>query len=240
MIITLLTGKTSKLKEKIKDELDLDIKVTRSTRSKKMTLKIDSKTQNPTLTIPTLCSNKQAFEFVKNNLSWIDEKMANTVKLKKFKDGDKISIFGQELIIKHSPELRAGVVIENDVLKVSGEKSFLHRRVKDFIKKYAKDEFYKLSKQKAQELGYKLNNVVIKDTKSRWGSCSSNNNINYNWRVSLAPYYVIEYLVAHEVSHLKHQDHSKNFWNCVKSLYPEYLKGKNWLRTRSKELHVYE
>lgn len=240
MIITLLTGKTSKLKEKIKNELNLDIKILRSSRSKKMTLKIDNKTQTPTLSIPTLCSNKQAFEFVKNHILWIEEKIEQTVKPKKFKDGDSVSILGKDVKIEHHPELRSGAIIEGNILKVSGEKPFLHRRVKDYIKKAAKEEFYRLSKEKAKLIDCKINNIVIKDTKSRWGSCSSYNNINYNWRIALAPYYVIEYLISHEVSHLKHQDHSKDFWNCVKNLYPDYLKGKNWLKNKSKELHSYE
>jgi len=240
MIITLLTGKTSKLKEKIKDELDLEIKINQSSRSKKLTLKVDGKSNIPILSMPGLCSQKRAFEFVKAHLDWLEEKLSQSVAPQKFKNGDKFSLFGQELEIKHSPELRAGVVIEGGLIKVSGETGFLHRRVKDFIKKQAKDKLKKLSQEKAAILGYKINNVVIKDTKSRWGSCSSNSNINYNWRIALAPEYVTEYLVSHEVSHLKHQDHSKDFWACVKTLMPDYVQGKNWLRTKGKELYIYE
>jgi predicted metal-dependent hydrolase len=81
--------------------------------------------------------------------------------------------------------------------------------------------------------------VVIKDTRSRWGSCSSNNNINYSWRISLAPIEVIRYLVAHEVSHLKYQDHSPEFWQCVKSLERRTTHSKNWLRDNGRELYSY-
>jgi len=68
--------------------------------------------------------------------------------------------------------------------------------------------------------GAGVNRVTIKDTKSRWGSCSSLNNINYNWRIALAPMNAIDYLIAHETAHLRHRDHSKAFWNCVKTLCP--------------------
>lgn len=240
MIITLLTGKTSKLKDKIKKELDLDIKVLRSSRLKKMSLKIDGKTQIPSLSIPTLCTNSQAFNFIKDHLDWINDKLEQSIKPQKFDDGITISIFANEVVIKHCPELRSGVIIDDKYLKVSGDKCFLHRRVKDYIKKLAKEHFTKHSHLKAKILDCKLNTVVIKDTKSRWGSCSSYNNINYNWRVALAPDYVIDYLISHEVAHLKHQDHSKDFWNCVKGLCPEYLKGKNWLKTQGKILNIYE
>jgi len=116
----------------------------------------------------------------------------------------------------------------------------LHRRVKDYIKAQAKTEFYRRSKILADRLGCPLNDVTIKDTKSRWGSCSSMHNINYSWRIALAPETVIDYLIAHEVAHLRHQDHSRAFWRCVRELYPEAEAGKVWLRLHSRELYRYE
>lgn len=240
MIITLLTGKTSKIKEKIKLLTGLDIKVTISTRGKKINLKIDNKNKIPALSIPKFCSEKKAVDFVITNQNWIIEKLEHIVSSKKFETGDIISLFGQELTIWHMPQARSGVHIVEDKLIVSGEESFLHRRTLDFIKKMAKIKFYDLSKIKAEQIGCKLNSVVIKDTKTRWGSCSSKNNINYNWRIALAPHFVFEYLVSHEVAHLKHQDHSKAFWNTVKELDPNYINGKNWLKNNGKTLYLYE
>ncbi|MFV0625753.1 MAG: M48 family metallopeptidase [Alphaproteobacteria bacterium] len=240
MIITLLTGKTSKIREKIKLSTGLDVKVTVSSRSKKLNLKIDNKEKTPSLSIPKFCSEKKAVDFVIKNQNWIFDKIENLVTTKRFEDGDVISIFGQELTISHAPQTRSGVHIIENKLVVSGEESFIHRRTQDFIKKMAKIKFYDLSKIKAEQINCKLNNVIIKDTKTRWGSCSSKNNINYNWRIALAPYYVFEYLVCHEVAHLRHQDHSKDFWNTVKELSPSYLEGKNWLKNNGKTLYSYE
>ena len=117
---------------------------------------------------------------------------------------------------------------------------FLHRRICDFIKKQSQKELLLLSQQKASLINKKVNNVTLKDTKSRWGSCSSLSNINYNWRIALAPDYVIDYLVSHEVSHLKHQDHSRNFWQCVKNLCPKCAEGRLWLKQKGKELYQYQ
>ena len=135
---------------------------------------------------------------------------------------------------------RCGTFLENGFLNVSGDAEFLHRRVKDYIKAQAKTEFYRRSKILADRLGCPLNDVTIKDTKSRWGSCSSMHNINYSWRIALAPETVIDYLIAHEVAHLRHQDHSRAFWRCVRELYPEAEAGKVWLRLHSRELYRYE
>ena len=64
-------------------------------------------------------------------------------------------------------------------------------------------------------------------------------NINYNWRIALAPMYVIEYLVCHEVCHLKHPNHSKDFWNELKNLCENFDEGRKWLKVRGKELYKY-
>ena len=115
----------------------------------------------------------------------------------------------------------------------------MHRRIKDFIKKKAKDEFYKRSKKYAKKLGEEINDITIKDTKSRWGSCSTRGCINYNWRIAMAPADVIEYLVCHEVSHLKHPDHSAAFWQTVRFLCPNYEQSRHWLKIRGKTLYQY-
>jgi len=111
--------------------------------------------------------------------------------------------------------------------------------VRDFIKEQAQKILYERSVEKAVKLGKKVNRVVIKDTTSRWGSCSSLQNINYNWRIMLAPSKVIDYLVAHEVSHLAHQDHSEEFWNCVDELSEDMVFGRNWLKKHGSELNEY-
>lgn len=240
MKIILLNGKISKLQEKIKDETGLDIEVKKSTKSKKISLRIDSKLNKAVLSIPRFCSLQKSLDFVVMHKQWIAEKLRELPEKKLFEDGEIISLFGEELKIVHSPNTKAGVHIKGKNIIISGSLDFLHRRTKDFIIKTSKEKFYNLSKQKADEISERLNRVFIKDTKSRWGSCSSLRNINYSWRIALAPYHVFEYIVAHEVSHLKHQDHSQNFWNTVKELCPKYEISYKWLQKNGKDLHIYE
>lgn len=236
MKITLLTGKTYN----IQDAFDFPLKVIKSPRAKRLTLRIDNKERIPILSLPPRCTQKQAIAFVNLHQEWIISSLNKLPKTERFTSGLNISLFGKEIQIQHAPEKRCGARIEKNILYVSGESEFTHRRVKDFIKKEAQTKFYKLSQKLANKIGCEVNDVVIKDTKSRWGSCSSLNNINYNWRLALAPQYVIDYIVAHEVSHLAHQDHSENFWNCVSSLCPNYEEGQNWLKIHGKELYIFE
>lgn len=235
MKITLLTGKIFDIEK----EVDFPLKVVASKQARRLSLRIDVKNRIPVLTVPKLCSKRQALDFVKSQKQWIETHLQKIPEQKMFEENEKISVAGQELIIKHCDKVCGGAMVEDNILWVSGNKEFLSRRVRDFIKEQAQKYLYDLSLQKAKKIGCKVNRVVIKDTKSRWGSCSSLNNINYNWRIMLAPLKVIDYLVAHEVSHLEHQDHSTQFWNCVDDLAEDLEYGKNWLKKNGRYLNQY-
>jgi len=236
MKITLLTGKIYN----IQDAFDFPLKVIKSPRAKRLTLRIDSKDRLAMLSLPPRCTQKQAISFIEKHQDWVIESLSKLPQMQRFSSGQQISLFGKNIIIQHAPEKRWGARVENGVLYVSGSSEFTHRRVKDYIKKQAQKTFLNLSQKLAKKINCQVNDVVIKDTKSRWGSCSSLNNINYNWRLALAPQEVIDYIVAHEVSHLAHQDHSEEFWECVASLCPNYQKGQDWLKQHGKELYVFE
>lgn len=235
MKITLLTGKTFDIAK----EVGFELKVINSSRAKRLGLRIDAKNRIPVLTVPKLCSRRQAVEFVKAQKKWIDEHLDKLPQQRQFSDGDKICIGGRELVIRHCQALRSGVREENGELLVSGEQTFLSRRVRDYIKIKAQSFLYELSVKKAAQIGCKVNRVVIKDTKSRWGSCSTLCNINYSWRIMLAPMVVIDYLVAHETAHLLHHNHSQSFWSCVDVLAEDAKFGQNWLKKNAAVLNRY-
>ena len=84
--------------------------------------------------------------------------------------------------------------------------------------------------------GFTYQSVSIKDTRSRWGSCSARNNLNFNWRLIMAPDDVLSYVVTHETAHLTHLDHSTDFWKLVAERCPGYLHQKEWLRRNGTSL----
>ena len=235
MKITLLTGKTYDLE----NSFSFPLTVVKSSRSRRMSLRIDSKKRTVVLTLPPRCSVKKAYEFVKEHQDWAEEHLLKLPKMKEFKDGETFSLFTRTLTIRHRENSLRAAEEKDGILYIGGDAAFLHRRVKDYIKKQAEKEFLIRSQKLAEKIGCRVKNVVIKDTSSRWGSCSTLNNINYNWRIALAPACVIDYLVAHEVSHLKHRDHSRDFWRCVKELYSGAALGKSWLKAHGNELYRY-
>ena len=235
MKITLLTGKTFD----IENAFDFPLKVNTSFKLRRLNLRIDHKKRMVVLSMPKLCSKKKALDFIGEHIDWIEEKLSQLPEIKEFEDGEKINLFGAQITICHNADFGAPKLIDNQ-LCVGGDKEFLHRRIKDYIKREAKKIFYAKSKVLAEQIGHELIGISIKDTKSRWGSCSSLKHINYNWRIALAPDFVIDYLMAHEVAHLKHQDHSNAFWKTVESLCPISKQGKDWLKKHGNELYLYK
>lgn len=235
MKITLLTGKTFDLEK----AFNLPLKVHSSLKIARLSLRIDTKKRQVILNMPLLCSKKRAYTFVESHLDWIEAHLLKIPVAREFQNNETILLFGQKVTILHVPNSLSSPKLKDNILEVGGDEVFLHRRVKDYIIKQAKTEFFNRSQKLADKLNCKIKNVTIKDTASRWGSCSTLNNINYNWRIALAPDYVIDYLMAHEVAHLRHRDHSANFWACVQELCPNYEQGQIWLKKFGKNLYLY-
>ena len=234
MKITLLTGRTFDFSK----HLGFEIKVIKSPQAKRLTLRIDEKKRRPVLTIPKYCSQTKALNFLDEHRDWIINMLARLPVATGFTDGSVLSFFARQYTIRHNPDQR-GTFFEGDYLKVGGKPEFLHRRVTDFLKEQTLKHLSELTVKKAKLLNCRIAGVSVKDTKSRWGSCSTLKNINYNWRICFAPEYVIDYLICHEVSHLKHPDHSANFWATVKELCPNYEEGRHWLEVKGKDLYKY-
>ncbi|MCR5176676.1 MAG: M48 family metallopeptidase [Anaerovibrio sp.] len=90
----------------------------------------------------------------------------------------------------------------------------------------------------AEKMQLKYNKIFIKDQESRWGSCSTLNNLNFNWRIVMAPPPVIDYLLIHELAHLKEMNHSARFWSLVSTYDPNYTEHQKWLNDKGKDLFV--
>lgn len=120
MKITLFTGKTFDIRE----ALDFDIKIVKSSRARRMTLRIDSKERLPVLTIPERCAAKRAVDFVNLHRGWIERSLARLPQTKNFEDGEQISLFGQPVVIRRTNDRRCGTFLENGFLNVSGDAEF--------------------------------------------------------------------------------------------------------------------
>jgi hypothetical protein len=111
------------------------------------------------------------------------------------------------------------------------------RRVRDFLEAEAKRDLSAAVKRYTARLGVDASRITVRDTKSRWGSCSAKGALNFSWRLILAPPFVLDYLAAHEVGHLKEMNHSSRFWRVVHGLCPRTDEAEDWLKRHGTELH---
>lgn len=217
---------------------DIPIEVIRKKGKKTLSLKIDLKTGKPQVSIPYLCPLILAKNFVKKHIIWLKKHIETREIKKEFSNGMNICLLGQELTITHTSSYCI-THIEGNNLLVGGHKEHLHRRIKDFIKKRTYDYIRKKADEITFNTGKQIAKITIRDTSSRWGSCSSNGNLSFCWRLALAPLFVIDYVIIHEVAHLKHMNHSIDFWQHVKEMGGQTRNAKKWLKENSSYLHSF-
>lgn len=107
-----------------------------------------------------------------------------------------------------------------------------------FFKEQARDDLVASVARHANTLGVRPTRLSVKEIRSRWGSCSVDGALSFSWRVVLAPPFVLDYLAAHEVAHLKEMNHSRRFWALVKRAIPNYDRGRTWLHQHGAGLHA--
>lgn len=207
-----------------------------------MALRLDPSARVVKLVLPRGVSMRSAEAFVAEHEEWIQDRLAELPPLIPFADGVRIPVFGQDRVLKiiQNPTLkRTSITMEGNEIFVHTNKEDPSSRIVRFLKNLARDELTILAKEKAARIDKDIQSIQIRDTKTRWGSCSEDGKISFSWRLILAPYVVMDYVVAHEVAHRIHMDHSKAFWSVCAELSDDYLEGRYWMRNHSQELLRY-
>jgi predicted metal-dependent hydrolase len=139
------------------------------------------------------------------------------------------------------PGARGVVWVERDetgpTICVAGDLAHVARRVADFLKREARRDLEAAVARYSTALGVEARRITLRDTTSRWGSCSSTGALNFSWRLILAPSFVLDYLAAHEVAHFVHMNHSPAFWKITRRLFPETDRAEEWLKNHGADLH---
>lgn len=164
----------------------------------------------------------------------------------KFESGEEIMIYGKALTIKiFKDNSRRSIKVRQNIVEVRVAKSKFDdiKSYQPLFVKFIKTEAYKIFSQivakHASKMGLEHGQIRVKDLKSRWGSCSSRKNLNFNWRLLFAPPEVLEYVVIHELCHLKEMNHSQRFWTLVANEMPDYKVHDKWLSKNGQTLINY-
>jgi predicted metal-dependent hydrolase len=210
----------------------------------RFTLRVRSATRDVVLTMPPRSSLTSAKEFAERHAAWIGARLKRLPKPVPFADGEIIPYQAKPHRIVHVKEARGTVWIEEtpegeSLIYVAGAQSHVARRVSDFLKRQARKKFEEAVRHHCKTLDIAARKVTVRDTTSRWGSCSASGALNFSWRLIMAPPDVLDYLAAHEVAHLIHLNHSDKFWKVTRKLSAHTDMAEAWLRANGADLHRY-
>ncbi len=208
-------------------------------RARHIALAIDGARGGVRLTLPPGISVKTGLRFASKHADWLESKLAGLPPRIPFAPGARIPLLGRPHVIHHLPEGRGGAWCQDDRVFVSGRPEHLARRVADFLKREARETIAPKAHDLAAAIDRKPGKITVREMKSRWGSCSSDGRLRFNWRLVLAPEAILDYVVAHEVAHLVHLDHSRRFWRIVDRLCPDAAPARRWLAKNGNGLMRY-
>lgn len=217
----------------------LDVVFRRHAQARRLVLRLNATGTGVLVTVPRGVSRARALEFTERSRSWIEDRVRARGGLIHLVDGAALPLRGIEHDVRHVGGRRGVVSADRDRLyiNVPGDPAHLPRRLLDFLKAEARADLTRATAKYAAVMGVKFRRITIRDQRSRWGSCSASGDLSYSWRLILAPDYVLDYVAAHEVAHLRHLDHSARFWRLVLTHCPNAARAKNWLRTHGQDVH---
>ncbi|MBX6745747.1 MAG: M48 family metallopeptidase, partial [Acetobacteraceae bacterium] len=203
----------------------------RSTRARRVSLRIDARAGEVVVTLPPRAGRRAGMALLTTHAAWVMERLAALSPHIALEPGSEVPLGGVPHVIRHVPEAeRDAAWLEPGAILVPGKLEQVPRRVAEFLRAEAMRRIQVLSAGHAALLGVKAKALRLKDTRSRWGSCAPDGTLAFSWRLVMAPDWVLDYVVAHEVAHLRELNHSDRFWAHVARLTPHRDAAVEWLR----------
>ena len=211
-----------------------------SQRARRVGLRIDAAERRIELVLPDGVPPEFGLRFLRDKRGWITNRLDALPRPVPFTEGAVVPVLGVPHRIRRSLDRAAPpVTIADGEIRVRGEPAHVPRRVRYHLATLARDELAQRARPLAAQIGRKIVRVTVRDTKTRWGSCSSTGNLSFSWRLIFAPEEVVDYVVAHEVAHLAEMNHGPRFWRLVDSLAPGHARQRRWLDRHRAELLSY-
>ncbi|MBL8531585.1 MAG: M48 family metallopeptidase [Hyphomonadaceae bacterium] len=210
-------------------------------RARHVSVRIDPARREAIATAPTPRHLKHAAQFAAERAGWIAHELARLPKGVSLTPGSVAPIRGVEhdLVFAHGrakPRVEGGLLPR--LIVEAPDPALFERRVLRFLKDQARADLIDRVAHHAVTLGVRPERIQVKELRSRWGSCSVDGVLSFSWRLILAPGFVLDYLAAHEVAHLREMNHSRRFWAHVRRCMPEFERGRDWLHEHGSELHA--
>lgn len=216
----------------------IEVSLKHSTRARRMSLRVSRLDGHISLTVPYRTPEREAMAFLRDREDWLRKNLADITPPKTPTFGTKFPFMGRTLTLQPAAIKRP--MIEHDALIFPQDAEKLPPRLKAFLKATARDQLAIACDDYAAKLGRPYGKITLRDTRSRWGSCTSQGDLMFSWRLIMAPPRILNYVAAHEVAHLAEMNHSQAFWNTCAQLYPDHKAARRWLRRDGNALHAWQ
>lgn len=215
----------------------VEVHLKRSARARRFSLRISRLDGKVTLSMPLRAREGEALAFLRGQEGWLRETLATMPDsaVQPIGIGSRILVEGRELLL--APGAGRSIRVEGEMLLVPGDPAAAGARVAAWAKVLARDRLAKASTHYAGLVGRSYSSLALRDTRSRWGSCSPEGRLMYSWRLILAPPLVLDYVAAHEVAHLVEMNHSPAYWAVVSRICPGWQAHRAWLHEHGQALH---
>ncbi|MGE0046210.1 MAG: M48 family metallopeptidase [Hyphomonadaceae bacterium] len=222
----------------LKDGRKLALKLAVNPRARRISIRIDAARREAIATAPSERQVKRALNFAAERAGWIEAELARLPQGRPFEPGAVIDIRGEPHLLIHEhgrapPRYEPGKLVVQTT-----DPALFAARVKRFLMAEARADLEARVAAHARTLGVAARRVQVKETRSRWGSCSEDGALAFSWRVICAPRFVLDYLAAHETAHLREMNHSRRFWALVAKCTPHWKQGRDWLHHQGFALHA--
>lgn len=213
-------------------------------RAKRYLAKVD-KSGNIVLTVPRAGTQRDALAFANQHREWLAGQKANALQSLRnveqsrgLGEGDLIWFRGEQVPLRIEKDYgRPVLCFAQERVYIADESMDLVRPLQARLRQLAKLEFPEVVHAFAQRFGESVKKVTVRDQKTRWGSCSTSGTISLNWRLVLASPATRDYVIIHELMHMKRFDHSPEFWALVEQACPDYRSHEAWLKAHQDELN---
>ncbi|MEP2531181.1 SprT family zinc-dependent metalloprotease [Shimia sp.] len=218
-------------------EPPLTVFLRKSARARRISLRVSRLDGKVTLTVPNGVSEREALAFAQEKQSWLRAQQDKSPTSVIVCPGTALPVAGRMRTIVPGKGRR--VVLGDDTLAVPGTEPRIGARAQGFLKELARHRLCEAVEHYEQTLGRAHSRLTLRDTRSRWGSCSSAKALMFSWRLIMAPPAVLDYVAAHEVAHLVEMNHAPAFWTLVERIHGPYDAQRRWLRDHGQDLHKY-
>lgn len=215
----------------------IEIHLRQNPRAKRLTLRVSARDGRVLLTVPRGVSERAAMEFAASKEAWLRRHVGKVVERAPLEIGATLPVEGRDVTLGVGA-VRAPRLEQDTLIIPRRAEASPGRAVSAFLKLLARERLAPACDFYAAQLGVSFNTITLRDTRSRWGSCSTSGGLNFSWRLAMAPPEALRYVAAHEVAHLIEMNHSPAFWSIVARLDPQYKAHSGWLKTHGAGLQA--